>query len=81
MYNKPCYIQSINKHFLIGSDAYPVADISTWFIGCDVVKHTAQESIAWEATSECQVLFVCIVALRPKSTAMVMAGQSVPGQA
>ena len=42
--------------------------------------------VIW-STSEFEFLFVCFVALRPKSTAMVMAGRSVdlttlfPGQA
>ena len=38
-------IQSINKHFLIGPDAYPLESIKLhigWFAGRDVAKYTAR---------------------------------------
>ena len=43
-------ISSINKHILIGTDAYPLESIKlhiAWFAGRDVTKHMARGNIAW----------------------------------
>ena len=43
-------ILSINKHILIGPDAYQLASIKlniAWFPGRDVAKHSARGNIAW----------------------------------
>ena len=48
-------ILSINKHLLIGPDAYPLESIKlliTWFAGRDVAKHTARGNIDWLAGSD-----------------------------
>ena len=50
----PCHvinniiILSINKHLLIGPDAYPLESIKlhiAWFAGRDIAKHTARGNI------------------------------------
>ena len=57
-YNKAALsiiIKSINKHLLIGPDAYPLESIKlhiAWFAGGDVAKHTARGKIAWLTGSD-----------------------------
>ena len=62
----------MNKHILIGPDAYPLESIKlhiAWFAGRDVAKHTARGNIAWlrEVTSERQV-----ISHDPSVTSMVL---------
>ena len=48
-------IISINKHILIGPDAYPLESIKlhiAWFAGRDVAKHTTPGNIAWLTGSD-----------------------------
>ena len=50
-------ILSINKHLLIGPDAYPLESIKlhtciAWFVRRDVAKHTARGNIAWLTGSD-----------------------------
>ena len=48
-------IKSINKHLLIGPDAYPLESIKqhiAWFAGHDVAKHMAGGNIEWLTGSD-----------------------------
>ena len=48
-------IKSINKHLLIGPDAYPLESMKlhiAWFARRDVAKHTARGNIVWLTGSD-----------------------------
>ena len=48
-------MKSINKHLLIGPDAYPFESIKlhiAWLAGRDVAKHTARGNIDWLTGSD-----------------------------
>ena len=48
-------MKSINKHLLIGPDAYPLESIklhTAWLAGRDVAKHTARGNIDWLTGSD-----------------------------
>ena len=54
-YANQIIIKSINKHLLIGPDAYPLKSIKlhiAWLAGRDVAKHTARGNIDWLTGSD-----------------------------
>ena len=54
-YANQIIIKSINKHLLIGPDAYPLESIKlhiAWLAGRDVAKHKARGNIDWLTGSD-----------------------------